>query len=418
MPGVDVQGGSRLRMHALHVRRDGNEWIVGRKEAGDFIAVPRVAVDAIELLGAGLSVDETHHRLLADHGRDVDVADLAGSLVDLGFVAAVDEEALVQDVAPVTLPGMRRAHVRWLVTWPVGAALAVLAAAAAVAAAVSPHAVPAYSDLLWSDRAGMVMAGNAVLAWTIIYLHELAHLATARAYDVPGRLRLGTRLQFLAAQTDVTGIWAAPRRARLIVYLSGLGLNVAVASIALIARAVINPDQTVGRLCGAVVVLSVVMVSYQLLVFMRTDLYFVLQDVAGCRNLYGDGSAYARWLVARMARFVRPRPGPGPANPTAVLPARERRAVIGYAALLVGGTATCLGVAAIVTVPFTVGLIHVALDTVIHPTGAVHVMDALLALATLSMFWTLWARAWWRRHGNRVRGWRRRSPGPSGPDCD
>jgi hypothetical protein len=45
-------------------------------------------------------------------------------------------------------------------------------------------------------------------------VHELAHLAAARSLGVPARIGLSTRLFYLVAQTDVSGIWAAPRRAR------------------------------------------------------------------------------------------------------------------------------------------------------------------------------------------------------------
>ncbi|MER7272495.1 hypothetical protein ABT344_29915 [Micromonospora carbonacea] len=108
----------------------------------------------------------------------------------------------------------------------------------------------------------------------------------------------------------------------------------------------------------------------QFLVFMRTDVYFVLQDVAGARNLYADGAAYARWWLRRAAR----RPG---RDPSLALPARERRAVRWYALLLVVGTAACLTAAAAVTA------------------------------AVLGGSWAVWCWAWWRRHGRRLRTLRR-----------
>ncbi|MDG4819881.1 hypothetical protein O7628_30730 [Micromonospora sp. WMMD956] len=108
----------------------------------------------------------------------------------------------------------------------------------------------------------------------------------------------------------------------------------------------------------------------QFLVFMRTDVYFVLQDVAGARNLYADGAAYARWWLRRAAR----RPG---RDPSLALPARERRAVRWYALLLVVGTAACLTAAAAV------------------------------AVAVLGGSWAVWCWAWWRRHGRRLRTLRR-----------
>ena len=84
---------------------------------------------------------------------------------------------------------------------------------------------------------------------------------------------------------------------------------------------------------------SLGMLATQFLVFMRTDVYFLLQDLSGCRNMYGDASAYARHLALRLLR----RPSPDP------LTVLERRALRTYAVLLVAGTAACLGVAFAVT---------------------------------------------------------------------
>ena len=49
----------------------------------------------------------------------------------------------------------------------------------------------------------------------------------------------------------------------------------------------------------------------QFMVFMRTDLYFVLQDLTRCANLYADGSAYLRLSrAARSSGVVGPDPDP------------------------------------------------------------------------------------------------------------
>jgi putative peptide zinc metalloprotease protein len=71
----------------------------------------------------------------------------------------------------------------------------------------------------------------------------------------------------------------------------------------------------------------------------------VVQDLAGCRNLYGDATAYLRSLLRR-----------GTTDPSAAMPRRERRAVRAYAPVLAIGTVLCLFFAATVTVPITVAL--------------------------------------------------------------
>jgi hypothetical protein len=394
-----VTGASRVTFHDLRIRADGPEYVVGRVDSGDFIAVPPIAVDAIGSLRDGLPVDAVRRGLQARHGRDINVAGFVDGLVEFGFVATVDGRRVPGPAVPrPTLPWLRARHVRWLVH-PIVAGLTGALVAAGLAVLVRrPDTLPAYRDLLWTGHTSLVVVGNAVIGWTIVLLHELAHLLTARAYGTPGRITLGTRLQFLVAQTDVSGIWATARPARLAVYLSGIAVNLTVAAAALLVRAV-AADGPVDRLAAAAVILALLPVPIQFLVFMRTDIYFLVQDLAGCRNLFRDGSAYLRRWARRLLR----RP-PSPADAT-VLPDRERRAVRAYALLLAVGTTSCLAVAATVTVPFALAVLVATTGRLVHADSVLTTLDAVVTIAVLGGFWTLWAHAWWRRHGTRIRRW-------------
>jgi len=110
---------SVLRLHEL-ARRDGDDSddvVVGRAVLGEFVELPRVGADAVWLLGDGLSVAEVEARIAAEQDVELDVAELAEALVELGFVAAVDDEPLPDpaDERPGShLPWLRPGHVRWL----------------------------------------------------------------------------------------------------------------------------------------------------------------------------------------------------------------------------------------------------------------------------------------------------------------
>ena len=391
---------SRIQLYPLHMRAEHHggvcEWVIGRSDTGEFVAVPPVAADAIMLLRDGLTVEETYRRILHDQQVDVDVAAFAGNLVDLGFVAAVDGVPVAGHEPPrSTLPRLRAGHVRWLVGAPFLIVAALLVVAAGLAAAIRPRLLPGYRDLLWSGHTTLVLVGNVAIAWVIIGVHEFGHLATARAYGVGGRVRFSTRLQFLCAQTDVSGIWGAHRRARVVVYLSGIGVNLIIAAAATLTRLLAAPGTVTDRVAAAVSITSLLAVPSQLMMFMRTDLYFLLQDLTGCRNLYADGSAYVRYL-ARARRRAAP-------DPTRALPAHERVAVRLYSIALVAGTAICLTVALVVTVPFIVTVVSRASTALTGGDGATGVADALVTFAIIGAYWTVWGAAWWRRHGGRVR---------------
>jgi putative peptide zinc metalloprotease protein len=392
----------RVVFHPLSIRPDGDSWVIGRVDTGDFAVMPPVARRVITLLSDGRTVGEAAQALRAETGTEFAVAGFVTALDELGFVAALDGEPRPgpQPVSP-TLPWLRPRHVRWTLH-PVTAwlTLAVITAAGVLMVA-EPSLVPRYHALVWSRYSGLVLLVNAVLAWLLVFGHECGHLVTARAAGVPSRMSLGTRLQFLAAQTDVSGVWAAPRRIRWTVYLAGGAVSLLIGAACVLAEPLTSPGGLARHILAVTVLESVLSLPIELLIFMRTDVYFLVQDIAGCANLYADGSAYVRYLARRVLRR-----DPAAPDPSRTLPLRERRAVRAYSVLLLAGTLTTIAIAVVITVPAVVALVAHSIGELTNVNPAVK-LDGLAAAIVIIGIQAAWARAWWRRHGGQVRGYMR-----------
>src|SRR5262245_56229359 len=375
------------------MRQDGPEWLVGRVDVGDFVAIPPVGVRVIQLLSDGLALNDAASRLRAETGQQIDVADFAACMVGLGFVASVDGHEL--DTPPArrsSLIWLKRRYVQWLLSPVLHVAVAATIAAGLGVLAARPDLWPSPRDALWSDRSSVVLVSGAAMSWMLMFLHELAHLSTARAVGVSGRLQLSTRLYFLVAQTELSGIWSAERRIRLTVYLAGMALDATIGAVAVLVLATVEPTGAAHRALSFLVVMVTFVLVPQLAVFMRTDLYFVVQDLTRCRNLSADGDAYAVHLVKRLIRRTS-------TDPSAGLPPQERRAVRVYTGLLVLGSAACLGI----TISITFALIENTVAELLVTRSWPSVLDAALVLVTLGSLKGLWLRAWWSRHGDRVK---------------
>ncbi|MCK2213449.1 hypothetical protein MF672_006525 [Actinomadura sp. ATCC 31491] len=380
-----------VAFHRLAFRQDGDEWIVGRVDSGDFVAVPEEGVLAIRLLQDGLDVEQVRARLLHETGADLDVADFVGDLAEAGLVAGIGGRP-VPSPPPLrpTLPRLRPRHLRWALHPALHLALLVPIGAGAGCLALRPEIFPGWRAAFFTGHGAAVLLTWAAIAWLTTGLHELAHLVTARAAGVPARITLGTRLQFLVAQTDVSGVWPAPRRVRVTVYLSGIAVDLALCGAALTWTFFAGP----GPVATWLTLVLTLRLAAQLLVFTRTDLYFLLQDATGCRDLYGDGAAYVRDLLSFRRR-----------TRLATLPPRERRAVRLYAAVQGAGTLACLAFAALVTLPLVVTLLARSIQSLLHAADPAAVAEAIVVLALVLVPDVLWARAWWGRHGPRVRRW-------------
>jgi hypothetical protein len=396
-----VAGRSRVRMRPLSTRRDRDGWVIGRPETGDFISVPDVAHRVITLLGEDRTVDEAAARLRAETGTRFEVADFVTALDDLGFVASVDDRVRDDrgDTRP-SLPWLRPRHVRWLLHPLAPVVVAGFAVAIVVMLALHPALMPSYRVLVWNRHAGLVLAVNAAIGWTLVLLHELSHLATARAAGAPARITLSTRLQFLVAQTDVSGVWAAPQRTRMTVYLAGIGFNIGFAGTCLLVLGGAGPHGVLRSVLAVAVAEALLTLPAQLMVFMRTDLYFVLQDLSGCANLYADGSAYLRRRGRLLLRRLRPAAGPEH-GPRPDYPPAQRRAISVYSAVLLAGTVICLGIEFAVSLPALILLIVRAASEI--GTSPLPALDGCVALAILLTWQALWASRWWQRHRHQVR---------------
>ncbi|WP_169944358.1 hypothetical protein [Microbispora sp. H11081] len=362
---VGPAGTLLLRPLSVQADDDPDSVIVGRPELGEFVSLPALYGRAIELLGDGLTVGEVQRRIEDEHDVELDVVGLVEALVGLGFVARLDGADLPDpaDAAPPPhLPWLADRHVRWLFGRPMAVLCAVVVVAALVTLVDRPDLVPVYHDFFWSDYIGLTTLVNTAMFSVVISLHELMHLAAARSLGTPARIGLGTRLHNLVVQTDVTAIWSVPRRSRYRVYLAGTFCDLFLLAALLLVLAHANPPEGVAALLRALALVTMLSMPMELHVYMRTDFYFVLADLLRCRNLFGDGLDYARYLLRRVvavARRARP-----PADPSAELSAHERRAVRIYAVLLVPAATVALGMFAIYTLPIVAGSLILALAAV------------------------------------------------------
>jgi hypothetical protein len=228
--------------------------------------------------------------------------------------------------------------------------------------------------------------GPALLAaiFVMVGVHELAHLVAARAAGVACRFGLGHRLWILVAETDMTGVWLVPRRARFLPFLAGPLADVVGASLALLLLFACRrewcslPDGAL-TLVRAIFVAYVFALLWQCYFFVRTDFYYVFSNLLRCRNLMADTEAYLRGLLARVSSRFRP-------FPLGELPAHERLAVRLYAPVWLLGRGLAFGLLFFVQLPLLWSYLGAGLQAWHSPTWALSSpASVLMALVMVSV---------------------------------
>jgi hypothetical protein len=392
---------SHISLHELASRRDGEDWIAGRPATGEFVGLPPEAMTFLGVLSDGGTVADAKRRTDLAHGEDIDALDFVSDLIGLGFVAAVDGERIAEtQPRPPSLPWLQPRHVSWLLRAPVMVAVAAFIGAGVTVCAVS-GSFPGYSAFFALPEPGLDLVLAALISMAVVALHEFCHLAAARAARVHGWISLSTRLCFLVAQTSVPGLWVASRRVRLRVFLAGMTCDMTVFSACSIGMACSPQAGTVHHILALTCLVTFLGVIDQFLFFMRTDVYLVVQELTGCKNLFGDATEYLRYLARRLRRPASARP-----SPLAELPPRERRPVRLYAAVMVAGCAVLVPVFAFYGLPVEIGIYVRAVDEFARGVSSSRFMlvaDAAAGLAVTVLLQAILARTLLRTYRPHLR---------------
>ncbi|HEX6490669.1 MAG TPA: hypothetical protein VF002_04775 [Gaiellaceae bacterium] len=297
-----------MELFPLAVREEDGEIVVGRVDTGVFVSLPSIGSDVIRALERGLSIEEAEAEVETIAGESVDVAEFAATLVDLGFVDAIDRQRLQTAAAAAptpTFPWLKPNHVDWLYARPFKLCYLALLATGVVAVASHPRFLPHPAAFFWSPRISLVIGVNFLLFLTALAIHEFFHLASARSLGIPARIGLGTRLHHLVAQTDVTGLWSLPRRARRRVYIAGIAWDSALLATTFILLAYGHLPPLGAKLLQALGLVVFFGVASQFLFYMRTDLYFVILDSTRTKNLFADAMSYLSFVRSHLCTLTR-----------------------------------------------------------------------------------------------------------------
>lgn len=352
---------------------------MGSLDSGEAVDLPAIGVSVLRRLAAGATFDQAGGFAERRHGEAPDVEDFVGDLIGLGFVTHVDGVPAgpvfgVGEAAGSTLPWLKPRHVQWLFR-PTAVICVLLFAVAGPAVALARHRLHlTYEVFFATGYPGVTLAWSLFVFAVSAVLHECAHLAAARSAGIPARISLSTRLIYLTPQTSAPLLWLVDLRLRLRFYAAGMVTDLVLASGTALTAAFVAPQGIAGRLAASATLAIGVGVVLQFAFCLRTDVYLMVQSLLGCRNLYADARAYARYLYRR-ARGG----GAEAGDPTEQLPVRERRRVRVYAFFMAVGVAVLLATSAFYGLPTAWGLYVQALRGVESGRPG-RVVDAVVAV--------------------------------------
>jgi putative peptide zinc metalloprotease protein len=298
---------SRIAASHLVVRQeDEDEYVVGDPGTGTFVAVPEIGARLVELFKAGHTVEEAATAVEEETGEVIDALDFAEVLVEAGLLdrrtAAAAPPKGVRYWSVSRIPARYVRPLFGRAAWTVYAACLVLSIAMLAA---QPGLLPTYEDTFFLPDVLLSIIVTNIVVIGLAFVHELWHGLAGVAVGVPSRLRIERRGIFPALETDLSGLWALPPIRRYGPFLAGMAVDSVLLFLALAPRFAwshgwIELPPLLVRFLAVVVFGQLLKLIFQLLAYLRTDMYLVLATAMGCRNLHQVTRLSLKRLIRRL----------------------------------------------------------------------------------------------------------------------
>jgi hypothetical protein len=379
--------GSLVQVRPFTHHRDGDTVNIGIVEQGIFLEIPAEGLDILNWLADGRTVGETADLYERKHGETADIEDFLTALSDEGFlqpagatgsaagttVTGAEPDATDSgqpDAAAsgagghthrrsVSLPWLTPRMARRLVGWPVLLGCALIMAAGVGFAIDDPGLMPVPGEsLLFPVHFAALTWATLTISLFSVMLHEIAHVVAARAAGMTARIEVGNQLYVLVAQTDMTGIWLAPKRRRYLAFTIGLIADATTAALLIVflwlsRHGYVDLPRWLSLLCTALVLTALIRVGWQFFFFLRTDGYYVFATAFNCKSLMTDTEDFLRNQVKRLRPSL-------PRVDQSGIPKREMWAIRVYSVAWIAGRFISVGVFFFVGLPVLWGYLYEA----------------------------------------------------------
>lgn len=295
---------SEITIYPLSIRKDKKHYIVEEPISGDFFELPEIGVDAIKRLENGEGLASIENALKASYPEEeVDIIEFVKQLVELGLVQNVDG-------SPVN-SGRTKSEsdvggFLWIPHWigrvffngAMNKVYLLLLVANICILFLNPKLFPHYKDIFLFDSMVLNVLIYLLISLVIILIHEFGHILAIRAHDLPAKLSIGTRLIFIVFETDLTQAWKLDSKKRNILYLAGMSFEQVILFLSFCLMLLFPEANFVGIL-GIIVLDVFIKFIYQCCFYMKTDVYYVVENVSGCYNLMESGKIYLNSLFKK-----------------------------------------------------------------------------------------------------------------------
>lgn len=293
---------AKLTLFPLIIRKDKKHFIVENQLSGDFFEVPALAAEAIEYIQTGMLLQEVEINLKKKYpNEEVDILGFAEQLLEFELVKEVDGYSVSTAKQQPSKQGFYWIPVQLgkLFFNPVITKLyLVLILINLILVIVNPQLIPRYEDIFIFDSMMLSLITYMGISLVLILLHEFGHILAIRAHGLPAKFEIGHRLFLVVFETDLTPAWGLNPKKRTTLYLAGIYFDQLFIFLAFVLSLWFAPgNEFLAGVLGIIVLDLFIKTIYQCCFYMKTDLYYVFENLSGHYNVMENSKGLlSKWL--------------------------------------------------------------------------------------------------------------------------
>jgi putative peptide zinc metalloprotease protein len=382
---------TKVSLQPLTILKERKHFIVEDSFTGEFYEMPEVCIEAINMINEGSELESIECVLKRKYPHEeVDILDFVKQLLELGLVHKLDGEEI-----PRKTKAADRSGYTWIPS-SVGRFFfndfsvklyVILFVMNVILLVLNQGLLPRYIDFFVFDLMLQNIFVWLLITFVLVLVHEWGHILAARSEGLPAKLGLGHRLFFVVLETDMSHVWKIPAEKRNMLYLAGMYFDSVVLFVALTGQLFVGEGTMVAGLLKLVVLDTFIRLIYQAAVFMKTDLYYVLENMTGSYNLMENGQDFlSRWIPFLKRNDTESFKG-------------EERLVRGYAVFYLLGIALTMGIAAVYYIPQLMYAMNlIMLPGFSHPISSIRFWDSAVFLLQIILVLGLLLYSWSKKY--------------------
>lgn len=271
---------------------------------GEFFEMSKVCVHAIELIESGSGLLEIEDELKIVYPREkINIIDFAMQLIEIDLVQEVDGKKL-----ECPKKAMNKSGFGWIPQrlgrfffnrfFVLGYSLLFFICIGIFIK--NPQLLPHYKDIFIFDAILFNFLLYMAISFSLVIIHEFGHVLAMRSIGLHTKISIGHRLFLVVFETDMEPVWSLNSKKRNMLYLAGICFDIVILFLALILPFIFpNISGTFQGIIGLIIFDITIRLIYQCCIYMKTDLYYVFENMTGCYNLVENAKGYYKSIFSK-----------------------------------------------------------------------------------------------------------------------